>query len=110
MNPSKNDGSNGSNNGDRGFESALGRLLGIGVLASTACLALGLALSLSRPAGGAQPPLLTAGLIVLMATPIARVAVSAFTYTRRHDWLFASLTGIVLLELLASVAAALGAR
>jgi len=110
MNPSKNDGSNGSNNGDRGFESALGRLLGIGVLASTACLALGLALSLSRPAGGAQPALLTAGLIVLMATPIARVAVSAFTYTRRHDWLFASLTGIVLLELLASVAAALGAR
>lgn len=91
---------------DRGFESALGRLLGIGVLASTACLALGLALSLLRPAGGAQRSLLTMGLLLLMATPIARVAASAFTYTRRRDWLFAALTGIVLLELFASVAAA----
>lgn len=94
---------------DRGFESALGRLLGIGVLGSTACLALGLAISLLRPAGGAQRALLTMGLLLLMATPIARVAVSAFTYTRRRDWLFAALTGIVLLELFASVAAALSA-
>ena len=94
---------------DRGFESALGRLLGIGVLASTACLALGLAISLLRPAGGAQRALLTMGLLLLMATPIARVAVSAFTYARRRDWLFAALTGIVLLELFASVAAALSA-
>ena len=95
---------------DRGFESALGRLLGIGVLASTACLALGLALSLLRPAGGVQRALLTTGLLLLMATPIARVAMSAFTYARRRDWLFAGLTGIVLLELFASVAAALSAR
>jgi uncharacterized membrane protein len=96
-----------SSTDDRGFESALGRLLGIGVLASTACLALGLVLAFLRPAGGAQPTLLTTGLVVLIATPIARVAVSAFTYARRRDWLFAALTGIVLLELFASVAAAL---
>ena len=38
-----------SSTDDRGFESALGRLLGIGVLASSACLALGLSLSLLRP-------------------------------------------------------------
>ena len=91
---------------DRGFESALGRLLGIGVLSSSACLALGLALTLLRPAHGAQRTLLTTGLLLLMATPIARVAVSAVTYARRRDWLFAALTGIVLLELFASVAAA----
>ena len=99
-----------SSTDDRGFESALGRLLGIGVLASSACLALGLALTLLRPDEGAQRALLTSGLVLLMATPIARVAVSAFTYARRRDWLFAALTGIVLLELFASVAAALGAR
>ena len=99
-----------SSTDDRGFESALGRLLGIGVLASSACLALGLALTLLRPAEGAQRALLTSGLVLLMATPIARVAVSAFTYARRRDWLFAALTGIVLLELFASVAAALSAR
>jgi uncharacterized membrane protein len=91
---------------DRDFESALGRLLGIGVLASSACLALGLVLTLLRPADGAQRVLLTTGLLLLMATPIARVAVSAFTYARRRDWLFAALTGVVLLELFASVAAA----
>ena len=99
-----------SSTDDRGFESALGRLLGIGVLASSACLALGLALTLLRPGEGAQRALLTSGLVLLMATPIARVAVSAFTYARRRDWLFAALTGIVLLELFASVAAALSAR
>jgi uncharacterized membrane protein len=99
-----------SSTGDRGFESALGRLLGIGVLASSACLALGLVLALLRPAAGAQRALLTSGLLLLMATPIARVAVSAFTYARRRDWLFAALTGIVLLELFTSVAAALLAR
>lgn len=95
-----------SSKDDRGFESSLGRVLGIGVLASTACLAAGLMLTLLRPADGPQRVLLTTGLLLLMATPIARVAVSAVTYTRRRDWVFATLTAIVLLELLASVAAA----
>ena len=36
---------------DRGFEAALGRLLGIGVVASSGCLAAGLVLALARPAG-----------------------------------------------------------
>jgi uncharacterized membrane protein len=96
-----------SPNDDRGFESSLGRLLGIGVLASTACLAVGLLLTLLRPADGPQRAFLTTGLLLLMATPIARVAVSAVTYARRRDWVFAALTAIVLLELFASVAAAL---
>ena len=96
-----------SSKDDRRFESSLGRLLGIGVLASTACLAAGLVLTLLRPAGGPQRALLTTGLLLLMATPIARVAASAITYTRRRDWVFATLTAIVLLELFASVAAAL---
>ncbi len=96
-----------SSKADRDFESSLGRVLGIGVLASTVCLAAGLVLTLLRPADGPQRALLTTGLLLLMATPIARVAVSAVIYTRRRDWVFAALTAIVLLELFASIAAAL---
>ena len=95
-----------SPNGDRGFESALGRLLGAGILASSLCLAAGLVLTLAGPSGGLPSFLLTAGLVLLMATPAARVVVSAITYARRRDWTFAVLTLIVLLELAASVLAA----
>jgi uncharacterized membrane protein len=92
---------------DRGFEAALGRLLGIGVLASSACLAVGLVLAFIGPASRPQGLFLAAGLVLLMATPAARVAVSALTYLRRRDWIFAVLTIVVFLELLASVFAAL---
>jgi uncharacterized membrane protein len=88
---------------DRGFEAALGRLLGIGVVASSVCLAAGLVLALARPASGPQALLLTTGLLLLMATPAARVILSAVTYLRRRDWAFAILTLVVLLELVASV-------
>ena len=96
-----------SDDRDRRFEAALGRLLGIGVLASSACLAVGLVLALNGPASRPQGLFLAAGLVLLMATPAARVVVSALTYLRRRDWIFAVLTIVVFLELLASVFAAL---
>ena len=96
-----------SDDRDRGFEAALGRLLGIGVLASSAFLTVGLVLALIRPATRPQDLFLAAGLVLLMATPAARVVVSALTYLRRRDWIFAVLTIVVFLELLASVFAAL---
>jgi uncharacterized membrane protein len=95
---------------DRKFESALGRLLGAGILASTVCLAVGLPLALTGTAVSVARLLLTAGLVLLMATPIARVLVSVVTYARRRDWLFALLTLIVLLELGASIVAAFASR
>jgi hypothetical protein len=95
---------------DRRFESALGRVLGAGILASTVCLAAGLPLALSGTAVAVARLLLGAGLFLLMATPIARVVVSIVTYARRRDWLFAVLTLIVLLELGASVVAAFASR
>jgi uncharacterized membrane protein len=88
---------------DRGFEAALGRLLGIGVMASSGCLAVGLVLALASPTRGPQGLLLTTGLLLLMATPAARVILSAFTYLRRRDWVFGLLTLVVLMELVASV-------
>jgi uncharacterized membrane protein len=88
---------------DLGFEIALGRLLGIGVLASTICLAAGLVMALaagdSRPARG----LLATGLVLLMATPVARVVLSAISYALRRDWVFVALTLVVFLQLVASV-------
>jgi uncharacterized membrane protein len=88
---------------DRGFEVALGRVLGAGVLASTTCLAAGLVITLVGGESRLAPLLLLTGLVLLMATPVARVMLSAVSYARRRDWLFVALTLIVFLQLLASV-------
>ena len=89
------------------LEQILGRLLGIGVKASSVCLAAGLLVTL---AGGNQTlarTLLTVGIVVLLATPVARVAASTVGYASRRDWLFVTLTLIVFGELLASIVGAI---
>jgi uncharacterized membrane protein len=89
----------------------LERLIGIvlrgGVMVSSACLAAGLLLSLLTGDGGVAGLLLNAGIIVLLATPVARVIVSIVQYISQRDWTFATLTIVVLLELIASAVAAL---
>jgi uncharacterized membrane protein len=89
----------------------LERLIGIvlrgGVIVSSACLAAGLLLSLVTGDGGVAGFLLNAGIIVLLATPLARVVVSTVQYVSERDWRFATLTFVVLLELIASAVAAL---
>ena len=47
------------------------------------------------------------GLVALMGTPVARVAMSVVEYGRRRDWTFFVLTLIVLAELCAGIVAAL---
>jgi uncharacterized membrane protein len=47
--------------------------------------------------------LLTIGLMLLLATPVARVVVSVVDYARERNWVFFVLTVIVLAELAASV-------
>ena len=89
------------------LERILGYVLGIGVKASSVCLAAGLLVTL---AGGSQSmarTLLTVGIVVLLATPVARVGASTVGYASRRDWLFVTLTLIVFGELLASVLAAI---
>jgi uncharacterized membrane protein len=88
------------------LERWIGVVLRGGVMASSACLALGLVLVLINGEGGAAGILLHTGIIVLLATPVARVVVSTVQYTIARDWTFAALTIIVLVELMASVAAA----
>lgn len=93
---------------DLSLEQRLGTLLRIGVYASSTCLAAGLVLSLAVPGLTALAGwLMTAGLVMLLATPVARVAVSVVVYGLQRDWTFFALTGLVLLELAAGIVAAL---
>jgi uncharacterized membrane protein len=86
------------------LERSLGRILTVGVLASTGLLAAGLLLQLLAVEAGVAARLTQAGLIVLMATPVARVVASVVEYAVERDWLFAMLTTTVLIILLGSLA------
>lgn len=87
------------------FEETLGRLLVTGVVVSALLLTLGLVAWLAGL--GAGHLLMMAGLVLLMATPILRVALSVAEYVRLGDWLFSITTLLVLMVLLASVLVAL---
>ena len=89
------------------LERVIGIVLRAGVTASSVCLAAGLLLSLATGGGAVAGLLLNTGIIVLLATPVARVIVSTVQYVSERDWKFAALTFIVLLELVASAVAAL---
>jgi len=89
------------------LERLIGTVLRAGVMASSACLAVGLVLSLATGGGAAAAFLLNAGIIILLATPVTRVIVSTIQYVIDRDWAFATLTFVVLLELVASAIAAL---
>jgi len=87
------------------LERTIGAVLRAGVIASSLALAVGLLLQFMN-APVAQV-LLHAGILTLLATPVARVVVSIVGYIHVRDWTFSTLTAIVLLELLASAVAAL---
>lgn len=90
---------------DAGLERLIGRVLRIGVSASSVCLALGLVSLFAFPLASAS--LLQAGIIVLIVTPAARVVLSIIEYVSMRDWTFTLLTSIVLLELVGGALAAL---
>ena len=89
------------------LERLIGIVLRAGVIASSACLATGLLVFLATGGTAVSAFLLNAGIIVLLATPVARVIVSTIQYVIERDWAFATLTFVVLLELVASAVAAL---
>jgi len=89
-----------------GLERAIGTVLRVGVTASSAFLACGAAVFFFSD-GPIAATLLQTGIVILLATPVARVVVSVVEYIGDRDWTFTALTTIVLLELLASVVAAL---
>ena len=88
------------------LELTIGRVLRLGVGASSVLLAAGLLLALIHEADGVAPIVLRTAIVVLLATPAARVAISVVEYIRERDWLFVALTLIVLLTLVGSVVVA----
>jgi uncharacterized membrane protein len=90
-------------------EEMLGRVLTVGSRTSTAILAAGLALAVFLPTAPAASWLLAIGLIALILTPIARVAVSVIAFARTHEWLFVLCTSFVLVLLIISIIVAFAA-
>ena len=89
------------------LEQIIAVVLRVGVMLSSVCLLLGLLLTVVWGGGALAQLSLQAGVIILLATPVSRVAVSIVEYTLARDWPFSALTAIVFLELLASAVAAL---
>lgn len=77
------------------LEHQIGRVLRLGVMLSAGALGLGLLLSFAHVA--AAPWLLNAGLVLLMAIPVTRIAASFGDAVRRRDRLLGWATAIVLL-------------
>jgi len=88
------------------LERILGLVLRAGAVTSSALLGVGLVLELAGVDPSLSAALTRAGLIVLMATPVARVVVSVGQYAAEKDWLFFALTGSVLVILIGSLVVA----
>ena len=89
------------------LERWLGRILGVGAVTSTAVLAGGLALQLAGVLPSAATVMTHVGLIILIATPVARVVASVVDFTMSRDWVFVTLTSLVLAILLGSLMVAI---
>jgi uncharacterized membrane protein len=85
------------------LEARLGRLLFAGTAACAILLAVGVALWMLGWRGPATGAFLHAGLIVLLATPVARVVVSCCGYLRQREWFLVAMTLAVLAVLLTAV-------
>ena len=82
------------------LELQLGRLLFAGVTSAAICLAVGLVLAVTGAYPAAANGILTTGLVILMITPIGRVAASLVVYARLRDWFFVATTILVFVVLL----------
>ena len=87
------------------LEVAIGRVLRVAVLLSSTCLAFGLAMELASPGSGEL--LLRVGIVALIAGPPSRVFLTWIGSLIQRDRTFVILTSLVLLEMGASVIAAM---
>jgi uncharacterized membrane protein len=84
------------------IEIVLARLLRIGTVVAAILLVAGIASMLLAGADFA-PRLITAGLVVLLGTPVMRVLVAGVVFFRERDWPFTLFCLIVLCSLVAGV-------
>jgi uncharacterized membrane protein len=54
-------------------------------------------------AGGEARGVIALGLLLLVATPVARVVFAGYAFLRERDWLYVAVAGFVLVVLLAGV-------
>lgn len=73
------------------------RALRVATWIAAGLLLAGLLLWMAGVAAG--DPVMHAGLLLLIATPIARVVIALIDFLVLRDWRFAMLTGVVLLSL-----------
>jgi uncharacterized membrane protein len=88
------------------LETTIGEVLRFGTITSSTMFAIGLVMTVVSYQPAVAQLLLGAGLVILLATPPARVVVSVIEYIRERDWTFVALTLVVLLALAGSVIAA----
>ena len=91
---------------DQQLEIAVGRVLRLGIMASSTCLGAGLVMALTGNAFDASRVLAAVGLVLLMSTPAARLLVATLKYARQQEWTLVGFTLIVMAELVLSVFAA----
>lgn len=89
------------------LERSIAFVLQAGVALSSTLLALGVVLRLANLVPVEADQLLRIGILILLCTPVMRVVISTVEYALARDWKFATLTAIVLVELMASAVAAL---
>jgi uncharacterized membrane protein len=84
------------------IELVLARLLRAGSLIAAALLTAGI---IVMALGNAilAPKLMTAGLLVLLGTPIMRVLVAGYIFVKHRDWHFACFSLVVLCALAAGI-------
>lgn len=82
------------------MESALGALLYYGTILASAVIALGLALALWLGAAGTR--VATAGLVIFILLPVARVAAMLIFFLRAGDYKFGAIAALVMSIILLS--------
>ncbi|HJV66669.1 MAG TPA: DUF1634 domain-containing protein [Geomonas sp.] len=84
------------------IEAVLARLLRLGSLVAAALLAAGIGLMLLGLTTLA-PRLITAGLLVLLGTPVLRVLAAGVIFVKERDWYFAAFSLVVLCAMAAGI-------
>ena len=84
------------------IELVLARLLRLGSLVAAALLTVGIAL-MTMGMTVFAPKLITAGLLVLLGTPVMRVVAASIIFTKERDWHFAFFSIVVLCAMAAGV-------
>lgn len=85
------------------IELVLARLLRVGSFIAAVLLAAGIGIMLLLGHGRGASRLITAGLVVLMATPIMRVLTAGLIFLRERDWRFALFCLVVLCSLMLGI-------